>query len=99
MPYVVDFENVSTVGLDSSPVAPALAGLRANEACYFRKTYDHVFTVSPASEAAEPIERVSRILKDERILVIGSRPVEATPSRSTASAWPTSASSRGCRST
>lgn len=30
MPYVVDFENVSTVGLDSSPVAKAHAGLRAN---------------------------------------------------------------------
>ena len=32
MPYVVDFETVSTVGLESSPVARALAGLRANEA-------------------------------------------------------------------
>ncbi|MCU1615685.1 MAG: hypothetical protein JWO98_3225, partial [Frankiales bacterium] len=31
MPQVVDFENVSTVGLESSPVAEALAGLRANE--------------------------------------------------------------------
>jgi hypothetical protein len=28
MPYIVDFENVSTVGLESSPVAEALAGLR-----------------------------------------------------------------------
>ena len=27
MPYVVDFENVSTAGLESSPVATALAGL------------------------------------------------------------------------
>ena len=31
MSYVVDFENVSTIGLESSPVAEALAGLRANE--------------------------------------------------------------------
>jgi hypothetical protein len=31
---VVDFDNVSTTGLESSPVAPALAGLRANEARY-----------------------------------------------------------------
>ena len=30
MPYVVDFENVSTAGLESSPVAEALAGLRAS---------------------------------------------------------------------
>jgi hypothetical protein len=31
MSYIVDFNNVSTTGLESSPVAPALAGLRANE--------------------------------------------------------------------
>jgi hypothetical protein len=30
MSYTVDFHNVSTVGLESSPVAAALAGLRAN---------------------------------------------------------------------
>src|SRR3954447_11996359 len=32
MAYTVDFKDVSTVGLESSPVADALAGLRANEA-------------------------------------------------------------------
>ncbi len=30
--YEVNFETVSTVGLETSPVADALAGLRANEA-------------------------------------------------------------------
>lgn len=35
MPYVVDFKNVSTVGLESSPVVEALAGLRANEGRYY----------------------------------------------------------------
>jgi hypothetical protein len=78
MPYVVDFENVSTVGLESSPVASALAGLRANEARYFRNKYDHVFTVSPADEAPEVLDWVSRILKEERDIVIESRPLEAT---------------------
>ena len=78
MPYIVDFENVSTVGLESSPVAPALAGLRANEARYFKNKYDHVFTVSPADEASEALDWVSRILKDERDIVIGSRPLEVT---------------------
>ena len=29
----------------SSPVAAALAGLRANEARYFKNKYDHIFTV------------------------------------------------------
>ncbi len=40
-------------GLESSPVAAALAGLRANEARYFKNKYDHVFTVEPASEAKQ----------------------------------------------
>jgi hypothetical protein len=78
MQYAVDFENVSTVGLESSPVAEALAGLRANEARYYRNKYGHVFTVSPASEVPEVVDRVSRILSDERDIVIGSRPLEAT---------------------
>ena len=78
MSYIVDFENVSTVGLESSPVAEALAGLRANEARYFRNKYDHVFTVSPADEAPEALDWVTRILKDERDIVIESRPLEAT---------------------
>ena len=77
MPYVVDFQNVSAVGLESSPVAEALAGLRANEARYYRNKYDHVFTVSPAGEVPEVVERVSRILREERDIVIGSRPLEA----------------------
>jgi hypothetical protein len=76
--YVVDFQTVSTVGLESSPVADALAGLRANEARYFTNKYDHQFTVDPASEAAETVDWVTRILKDERDLVISSRPLEAT---------------------
>jgi hypothetical protein len=78
MPYIVDFENVSTAGVESSPVAEALAGLRANEARYYRNKYGHVFTVSPASEVPEVVDRVSRILRDERDIVIGSRPLEAT---------------------
>jgi len=78
MSYVVDFNNVSTTGLESSPVAPALAGLRANEARYFRNKYDHEFTVEPAGDARETVDWVHRILKEERDLVISSRPLEAT---------------------
>ena len=78
MPYTVDFNTVSTVGLESSPVAAALAGLRANEARYFKNKYDHDFTVEPASKAKKTIDYVHRILKDERDLVISSRPLEAT---------------------
>ncbi len=78
MAYTVDFKNVSTVGLESSPVAPALAGLRANEARYFKNKYDHDFTVEPASKAKKTINWVHRILEDERDIVISSRPLEAT---------------------
>src|ERR1700687_3206653 len=78
MSYSVDFVNVSTVGLESSPVATALAGLRANEARYFKSKYDHVFTVGPASKAKKAVEWVHRILKEERDIVISSRPLEAT---------------------
>lgn len=78
MSYVVDFTDVSTVGLESSPVADAAAGLRANEARYFKNKYDHVFTVEPASEATETVDWVHGILKDERDLVISSSPLEAT---------------------
>lgn len=74
----VDFKTVSTVGLESSPVAPALAGLRANEARYFKNKYDHDFTVEPASEAGTTIDWVHRILEEERDIVISSRPLEAT---------------------
>lgn len=78
MSYVVDFQDVSTVGLESSPVAEALAGLRANEARYFKNKYSHVFTVEPAHEATEIVDWVHRILADERDLVIASKPLEAT---------------------
>ena len=74
----VDFKTVSTAGLESSPVAPALAGLRANEARYFKNKYDHDFTVEPADKAATTIDWVHHILKEERDLTISSRPLEAT---------------------
>jgi hypothetical protein len=78
MPYAVDFNIVSTVGLESSPVAAALAGLRANEARYFKNKYDHVFTVEPAASAKATVDWVHRILEAERDIVITSPPLEAT---------------------
>ena len=78
MSYAVDFVNVSTGGLESSPVAPALAGLRAHEARYFTNKYDHVFTVEPAAKAKKAVDLVHRILKEERDIVIASPALEAT---------------------
>jgi hypothetical protein len=76
--YTVDFKEVSTVGLESSPHAEALAGLRANEARYFKNKYDHVFVVEPARVAKDAVEWVHRILEEERGIVIASPPLEAT---------------------
>jgi hypothetical protein len=78
MPYTVDFNIVSTVGVESSPVATALAGLRANEARFAKNKFDHVFTVEPASNAKTTTDWVHRILKEERDIVITSPPLEAT---------------------
>jgi hypothetical protein len=78
MSYLVDFVNVSTAGLESSPVAEALAGLRANEARYFKNKYDHVFTTHPAADVPDLVGYVARVLQEERGLVIASPPLEAT---------------------
>ncbi|HEY1853554.1 MAG TPA: hypothetical protein VGG40_03120 [Solirubrobacterales bacterium] len=78
MTYAVDFNEVSALGLESSPVADQLAGLRAHEARYFKSKYDHVFTVEPAEDAKATVEWVHQILEQEREIVISSRPLEAT---------------------
>jgi hypothetical protein len=78
MSYIVDFKNVSTVGLESSPVVEALAGLRANEARYFMNKYKHEFTVVPASESRETLDYVNRILKEERDIEFAAKPLETS---------------------
>ncbi len=76
----VDFVNVSTTGLESSPVAEALAGLRANEARYFHNKYSHDFTVVPADEAPAALAWVEEILRSERGIEFASRPLEVAVS-------------------
>jgi hypothetical protein len=76
MSHKVDFVNVSTQGLESSPFANQLAGLRANEARYFFNKYKADFVVRPAAEAKELVDYVSRVLS-ERDIVISSKPLEA----------------------
>lgn len=78
MSYIVDFKNVSTIGLESSPVKEALAGLRANEARYFMTKYKHEYTVIPASESQETLEYINRVLKEERGLEFGYTPLETS---------------------
>ena len=75
---IVDFKNVSTIGLESSPVAEALAGLRANEARYFMNKYKHEFVVVPADESQAVIDYVHKILKEERDLTFSAKPLETS---------------------
>jgi hypothetical protein len=86
--YAVDFKDVSTVGLEPSPVADALAGLRANEARYFKNKYDIDFTVTPAKDAKKTIDWVHRILKEERGIVISSPALEAAELQVDDVRWP-----------
>jgi hypothetical protein len=71
----VDFVTVSTTGLESSPHSETLAGLRANEARYFKNKYDAVFETMPVAEGSAILERVSSALL-ERDIVIASPPLE-----------------------
>ena len=78
MAEVVDFKSVSMTGLESSPVAEALAGLRANEARYYMNKYKHAFTVVPAGESRDTLDYVSRILKEERDIEFSAKPLETS---------------------
>ncbi|WP_062239037.1 hypothetical protein [Fictibacillus sp. FJAT-27399] len=77
MSTIVDFKNVSQAGLESSPAAEALAGLRANEARYFMNKYKHEFSVVPASESQETLDYVNEILK-ERDIEFAAKPLETS---------------------
>lgn len=76
MKTIVDFENISSAGLESSPVAESLAGLRAHESRYFKNKYNHDFTVIPASKSKKIIEYVNKVLLNERDIKIQSPPLE-----------------------
>jgi len=78
MSNLIDFENVSLAGLESSPVSKSLAGLRANESRYFKNKYNHDFTVSPAAKSKDVIEYVNNILLIERNIKISSKPLETS---------------------
>lgn len=77
MSHPVDFQHVTSDGLESSPHAEALAGLRAHEARYFKTKYDHTLVTEPATDARDVVEHVARILAEERDLEIESAPLEA----------------------
>lgn len=71
----IDFTDVSTAGLESSPHAVALAGLRANEARYFWNKYKAEFVTYAASDRPELVDYVNRVLA-ERDIVFAAKPLE-----------------------
>ncbi len=77
MAYQVNFKTVSPVGLESSPHAEALAGLRANEARYFWNKYKVHFVTEPAAERPELVAYVAEILA-ERDLHFAAKPLEVS---------------------
>lgn len=72
----IDYKNVSISGLESSPHAVALAGLRAHEARYFMNKYKVDFMTTPADEDKETLAWVVQILEEERNIMIKSKPLE-----------------------
>jgi hypothetical protein len=78
MSGIIDFQNVSVAGLESSPVSKSLAGLRANESRYFKNKYNHDFTVTPAAKSKDLLDYVNNILLAERDIKISSKPLETS---------------------
>ncbi|SDS86294.1 hypothetical protein SAMN04489752_2709 [Brevibacterium siliguriense] len=79
MPFeAVSFTEVTVAGLESSSVAEALTGLRADEARYFSNEYKHMFTVAPAVEAQDFLDWVEEILESEREIVPTSPALEVS---------------------
>jgi hypothetical protein len=78
MSNTIDFENVSLMGLETSPVSKSLAGLRANESRYYKNKYNHDFTVSPAPKSKDILDYVNNILQKERDIKISSKPLETS---------------------
>ncbi|MFE6735444.1 phage tail protein [Microbacterium sp. NPDC057650] len=66
MMTTVSWTDTSLDGLESSPVAPALAGLRANEARYFANKYESDYVTSTPAESPEVVAWTLEILRSER---------------------------------
>lgn len=73
---IVDFKEVSTAGLESSPHAAALAGLRANEARYIWNKFKQPFETFPVAEKAQLMTEIEDLLARERQLVFAAKPLE-----------------------
>ncbi len=68
MSYTVNFKEVETTGLETSPVAEVLAGLRANEARYFWNKYKQEFVVYSPEEKPEILPFIEKVLAERFVL-------------------------------
>lgn len=64
MSYIVNFKDVELTGLEASPVAESLAGLRANEARYFHNKYKMPFEVFTPEEKPEILAFINEVLTE-----------------------------------
>lgn len=73
---IVDFKTVSTLGFESSPVADALVGLRANEARYIWNRFKREFETFPVEEKRDLMNDIENLLERERNIVFSAKPLE-----------------------
>ena len=71
----INFKNVDIEGLESSPFAEELAGLRANEARYYWNHFKTKFITFPASERPDVVQMIDQIVA-ERDLKFKYLPLE-----------------------
>ncbi len=63
----INFKEVSTIGLESSPVANTLSGLRANDSRYLSNKYNIEFATISINEDKEILKFVNEVLKERDI--------------------------------
>lgn len=85
---LISFKDISTAGLESSPVAPALAGLRANEARYFHNKFKFGYTTYAPEDQAATVAWVQEILRTERSIEISSPVLEVFVYEDDELLWP-----------
>lgn len=85
----VSYTEISETGLESSPVAAALAGLRANEARYFANKYKSDYVTTTPAESADLVAWVEEILRNERGITFASPILEVYLYEDDELFWPT----------
>ncbi len=85
----VSYTEIDQAGLESSPVAPALAGLRAHEARYFATKYKSDYVTAPPAERADVVAWVEEILRSERGIELSAPVLEVYVYEDDELYWPT----------